>query len=128
MTLLITLHGDVAYAVLIVMAVLAGVSGYYLVTRRTPARGLLTLMWVGEALVVVQAVLGALLWLPGLRTPNDFHYLYGLLVPLVIPAFYAAGRRDRRLLSLWLLLAALIVLGMGLRSFATAGRPLLPGL
>ncbi len=128
MALLMTLHGYVAYAVLIAAVTLAGVSGYYLATRRAPSRGLVTLMWVGEALVIAQAVLGALLWLPGLRAPNDFHYLYGLIAPLVIPAFYAVGRRDQRLLPLWLLLAALVVLGMGLRSFATAGRSLIPGL
>ena len=128
MVLALTLHGYVAYAVLIAMVALAGVSGYYLLTRRAPSRGLLTLMWVGEALVIAQAALGALLWLPGLRAPSDFHYLYGLLAPLVIPAFFAAGRSNPRQLSFWLLLAALIVLSMGLRSFATAGRPLIPGL
>lgn len=128
MELAVTAHGYVAYAVLAGAAALALVAGFYFLTRRRPSTPLLAVAGVAETLVVLQVVLGAELWLPGLRAANDFHYLYGLVGPLVIPAFYVTGRRDARLLPLWLLLAALVILGMGFRSFSTAGHPLIPGL
>lgn len=128
MTLLFMLHGYVAYAVLGAMLALAAWSGFFFLTRRPPGAALTTVLWLAEALVVAQSVLGALLWGVGLRAPNDFHYLYGIVTPLILPAFDAAGRRTPHLRGLLLLLAALVVFGMSLRSFATAGRPLLPGL
>jgi hypothetical protein len=52
---------------------------------------------IAEVLVVAQALLGIYLWLVGLQPARTVHFLYGLLIPAMIPAayFYTKGRGQR---------------------------------
>jgi heme A synthase len=75
-----------------------------------------------EILILVQALLGVILWISALRPERGFmHVLYGVVTAITIPATYAftRGRDTRReMLEYGLVLIALVAL---------AGRAILTG-
>lgn len=118
---MLLLHSRLAVAVLLYMLIL-GVWGLVGALRRTPGiapsyRGSLV---IGELLAVVQVLLGGGLLLAGHRSPEGLHYLYGLLVPLILPFLYGAvrGQPGRRAALLYGI-ASLFVFALALRAIAT---------
>lgn len=57
-----------------------GAWGWY---RFTPARGFWTLLRTGQALLVLEALLGGILLAIGDKIPGSLHYVYGL-VPIAV--------------------------------------------
>ena len=80
---------------------------------------------VGELLIVVQAVIGAILYLQGLggTLPRPFlHILYGIVAVLTLPAAYAyfGNLEDEQVKALALALACFFLWGILLRASAVA--------
>lgn len=75
---------------------------------------------IGQAIVVVQALLGAALYLDGARAPSVVHYLYGVTAMLVLPFAwsYARDRAPRPSLLIYSLLA-LFIAGLAIRGMTT---------
>lgn len=114
------IHGRVAIAVVLYMLVLgfwglvsffrkAGISESY--------RGAL---FIGEALTVVQALLGVALLADGRRPPDALHYLYGILVPLIIPFMYSYVRAQPKVrAAIFYGIATLFIVGLAVRAIMT---------
>lgn len=80
-----TAHAVVGFSVLAFNA-LAGGWGAVAWLRRSPSVLFWYLLRVAQGVVVVQVVLGFLLFARGLRAPDDLHIVYGL-APLFVTLF-----------------------------------------
>lgn len=76
---------------------------------------------IGEILMLIQVVLGLLLFFSGLYPARLIHFLYGSLTILAFPALwvYTQGAMDRRASLIWAL-AGLFMMGLTLRAIGTA--------
>jgi heme A synthase len=76
---------------------------------------------IGEILILVQGILGAFLWISGLRPARGgMHILYGVVSLLAIPLVYAytKGREERPEMLIYTI-AFLILAGLLLRAIVT---------
>lgn len=96
----------------------------WMLLRALRGRGLDGSSWgvlaAGEALFVSQGLVGAWLWLAGLRPARGIHLLYGVAIALTLPAAYVLtrGRDDRR--AAWLYGGlCLFLAGLALRARST---------
>ncbi|HUY99286.1 MAG TPA: hypothetical protein VMU89_02975 [Thermomicrobiaceae bacterium] len=118
--MLVGLHAGVATAVVLYMLILglwglasalrgAGVTESY--------RGALV---IGEALTIAQALIGVLLVIGGYRPHDALHFLYGVLVPLIIPFAYGLVRaQPPRRAALYYGIATLFIVGLAIRAVVT---------
>jgi hypothetical protein len=119
---LLFIHQRVAYSLLL-LALIAGIWG---IVRYAMRRGVDGNYWsvlgASELLVIVQGVLGILLWLRGLRPAEGIHLMYGAVGALVLPVYYGIshGEDDRRSALRYGCLC-LLVAGVTLRAISTAG-------
>ena len=114
-------HGRIAYATMLYMLVV-GLWGLVVYLRKGALQpSYLGALFVGEAMVVAQAVLGALMVGGGLAPYSPMHYLYGFTALIALPLAYSynQGRADRRALLIYSLVA-LFVFGAGVRATGTA--------
>jgi hypothetical protein len=116
-----TLHQKLA--VVIVLAALGGAiwSGYSaykaLYSPRLRAAG-----WVAAAAVALQAVAGSILALGGNRPAEPWHFVFGPVTLLALPAAMLAGRgRSPRTESLIVVAGWLVTFGLSLRAVGTGG-------
>ena len=142
---MVTVHLIVGITVLLTNLV-AGVWGGLAWLREQPAVGFWYALRVGQAAVVLQVMLGAILVLSGHQTADDLHYVYGVL-PLGVTLLAEGARagaaereltgldfdslpQDRqRLIALAIVrretgimaVSALVVFGLALRAAATSG-------
>lgn len=112
MLAVLTLHNNLANAI-ILYAVALGAWGAWLVVRRqgvTPA--FVAALVIAEILVAVQVILGVTLYLAGARAAALFHYMYGALALLALPAAwgYAQGNRSRQTVLLYTFIALVIAI------------------
>jgi heme A synthase len=113
------LHELIARAVVLYYALL-GVWGLFLALRRAPFdsayQGALI---IGFALGVVQAVVGLVLIVTGLRPRDDLHFLYGLSIIVTLPLVqqYISRRTWSRVLSYGI--ASLFMMGLAIRAITT---------
>jgi hypothetical protein len=75
---------------------------------------------IGEGLIVVQVIIGGILFFSGQQPPRLIHYLYGALNALTWPATYTytQGQDDRRQALIWMLVSAFLF-GLSLRARQT---------
>ena len=79
---------------------------------------------INEILILVQGVLGIILWASALRPERGFmHILYGAITALTIPATYAFTRgRDTRREMLVYALVLIALVGLAGRAIVTGGE------
>lgn len=96
--------------------------GYFRFFRR---QGLDPAYWgalvIAEILVVAEALLGVYLWASGLAPARPVHFLYGALIPIMIPAayLYTRGRAARAEIMIYAT-ATIITVGFIIRAVYTA--------
>ncbi len=95
--------------------------GYWRFFRK---QGLSSSFWgavaIAEILLLLQGVLGGVLWLQGLRPARTVHLLYGIVAPMAIPAVYVYTRgRGERAEMLMYGTTCLITVGLILRATTT---------
>src|SRR5678815_4504899 len=75
---------------------------------------------IGEVLIVVQAILGAVLFFTAHQAPQTLHYLYGALNVFTWPAAYSytLNQDDRRQTLIWTLVSVFLF-GLSLRARVT---------
>jgi hypothetical protein len=75
---------------------------------------------IGEGLVLLQVVAGAMVFAIGARPPSATHYLYGITAVLVLPFAWSYLRtRDPRQALLIYSLIALFIFGLAIRGMTT---------
>jgi hypothetical protein len=77
---------------------------------------------IGEGLVIIEAIVGILLYINGARPARDiFHILYGVVAFISIPGTFAFTRgRDNRFEALIYGLMGFFLMGIALRTRTTA--------
>jgi mannitol-specific phosphotransferase system IIBC component len=119
--LLLLLHGGLFRAGLLITVVI-GVWGLVMYFRRlAPTGGFRSTLVLTEALFVVQGLLGVLLFLSGRRPHDSLHWLYGVLLVILLPIAmtYTSGR-DQRSQSLVYGIAGLFMAGLAIRALTTS--------
>ena len=114
------MHDRLATTVLLFMGAV-GLWGIFNFARgETLSGSLVGTLAIGQVLIVIQGLLGALLYVDGLRPPTSVHFLYGLTAVLVMPFVwsYAKERHPRQSL-LFYSLAALFIAGLAIRGMTT---------
>lgn len=78
-------------------------------------------VWIGEGLMVVQALLGVILLIMGQMPKEWVHLLYGFLTPLIWPATFSFSREqpEKRQVLIWFVVSAFLF-GITLRARFTA--------
>ena len=98
-----------------------GVWGLVLYFRKAPSSGgFRSTLVLTEALFIVQALVGIAMFLGGRRPHDGLHWLYGILLVIVLPiaATYISGRDTRRE-PLVYGIAGLFMAGLTIRAFTT---------
>ncbi len=97
-----------------------GLVAYFRGSRVTPSYT--GALFLGEAIIAVQGILGMVMVVLGLLPRDLMHFLYGVASLLALPvAFtYMKGRTDREA-QLVFSLVALFVFGLAIRAQTTAG-------
>lgn len=75
---------------------------------------------IGEGLFVIQAALGAVLWLSGERPGRPIHLLYGVFLLVALPGLFAYIKGDDSNQAQWYYgLLTLFLFGVTLRAIGT---------
>jgi CDP-diglyceride synthetase len=114
------MHDRLATTVLLFMAAV-GFWGLFSFSRGESLSGSLAgTLAIGQVLIVIQGLLGAALYVDGLRPQSSVHLLYGITAAVVMPFVwsYAKERHPRQSL-LYYSLAALFIAGLAIRGMAT---------
>jgi len=119
-SLLLLLHTGLFRTGLLITAFI-GVWGLVTYFRKQPSSGSFRATLVlTEALFIVQGVVGVLMFANGRRPHDNLHWLYGVLLVIVLPIAmsYVSGRDPRRE-PLVYGVAALFMAGLTVRAFTT---------
>jgi hypothetical protein len=114
-----TIH-DFLWRGLLPLQVLLGLWALWLGFRRQPlSPAFFSGLVVDEVLLVLQGLLGLVVFAEGHR-PEPLHFLYGGLVALLLPiVYYYTNERSRA--GIWLGLTLLFMAGLIIRAFTTRG-------
>lgn len=75
---------------------------------------------LGEGLILLQGVLGIVLYLIGARPSNGLHFLYGVSAAVTLPGVYSYARnKSPQQQSLMFGAAALFIMGLAIRGITT---------
>jgi heme A synthase len=117
----VELHTLIARALVLYYAAV-GVWGVFLGVRKAPlSSGFRGALIIGVALGIVQALVGVVLVVTGLRPIDNLHFLYGASVILTVPlvASYIVDKKFSRPLAYGL--ASLFMAGLAIRAITTGG-------
>lgn len=120
MDLIFFLHDRLATTVILFFAV-AGLWGLFEFARGGALSGSIAgILIIGQALVMVQGLLGVALYIAGYRPATIVHVLYGVTAAIVLPFLwsYVRDRAPRQGLLLYSLVALFIV-GLAIRGMTT---------
>lgn len=121
LSLFVTLHERLGNGAPIFMIGLALLSFINYARGRGVDGSIIGVIVIGEIFMIVQVVLGLILWLSGLFPARLIHFLYGSLTILTFPALwvYTQGATDRRAALLWAVMG-LFMMGLAFRAIGTA--------
>lgn len=120
MDLIFLLHDRLATTVILFFAI-AGLWGLFEFARGGALSGsIVGILIIGQALVMVQGLLGVVLYVAGYRPSTIVHVLYGVTAVIVLPFLwsYVRDRAPRQGLLLYSLVALFIV-GLAIRGMTT---------
>ncbi len=120
MSVLLVLHNGLFRAGLLITAFI-GVWGLVTYFRKMPSSGSFGATGVlTEALFLLQGLVGVLMFASGRRPHDNLHWLYGVLLVIVLPiaATYTSGRDPRRE-PLVYGIAGLFMVGLTIRALTT---------
>ncbi len=120
---LITLHDGLSRTILFFTLVCA-LWGFWRALRGEGVRGdFWGALWILEGVILLQGLLGLGMVLMRLwPARGGLHFLYGIVLALVLPMVYAYTRgRDGRREQLLYSIALMIMVGLTLRAMATGG-------
>ncbi len=115
------LHGIIANSFMYFAALIAAWALLMLLRGQEAGGSFWGAVVVGEALAVIQALIGIIMVVQGLMPARMIHFLYGVVTVLTWPAVFAftRGGTSRRDTLFWFLVSAFLV-GIALRASATA--------
>jgi hypothetical protein len=113
-------HGRLANTALLFIGIMALWGFWRFFRRQGPDASYFGALVVGEILILIQVILGVILWASSLRPGQGIHILYGVISALAIPGVYlfTKGREDRRDMLAYAAVLAFLV-GILLRAAQT---------
>lgn len=124
MNFVLSLHRGLFFAGLVLAIVIGGWGLVMFFRRIPPTGGFNSALLVTEALFIIQGLVGVTLFLGGRRPHDALHWLYGILLVIVIPIAMTYGaspaERDRRRQSLVYGIAGLFMAGLAIRALTTS--------
>lgn len=124
MNLVLSLHRGLFFAGLVLAIVIGGWGLVMFFRRLAPTGGFNSALLVTEALFIIQGLVGVTLFLGGRRPHDALHWLYGVLLVIVIPIAMTYGaspaERDQRRQSLVYGIAGLFMAGLAIRALTTS--------
>ena len=120
MSVLLFLHNGLFRAGLLI-TVIVGIWGLVMYFRKMPSSGgFRSSLVLTEVLFILQGLVGALLFASGRRPHDNLHWLYGILLVILLPiaATYTSGR-DARREPLVYGIAGLFMAGLTIRALTT---------
>ena len=120
MEILKAVHGIISNTVVLFFLAL-GIWGVYRAFRRYTVDGsYIGALVIGEALFVLQGILGAVLYLGDARPGRVVHFIYGSFVLVALPGLFAYLKGDdSNQAQLYFGLAAISLFGVALRAIST---------
>jgi heme A synthase len=118
---LLFFHNGLFRAGLLLAAIIA-IWGFFMFFRRmTPTASFRSVLVLTEGLFIVQGLLGVTIFLSGGHPRDPLHWLYGVLLVIVLPvaATYTSNLEDRRQ-SLVYGVAGLFMVGLAIRAVTTS--------
>lgn len=118
---MVELHQRIAVALVLYYAAV-GLWGIFLALRKAPiSSGYRGALIIGVALGVIQALIGTVLVITGLRPADNLHFLYGASVIVTLPLVmsYIVDKKISRPLAFGL--ASLFMAGLAIRAITTGG-------
>jgi heme A synthase len=120
----LSFHRGLFFAGLL-LAIIIGVWGFVMFFRRgAPTGGFNSALLVTEALFVIQGLVGVTLFASGLRPHDTLHWLYGVLLVIVLPIAMTYGGASvepgERRQSLVYGVAGVFMAGLAIRALTTA--------
>ncbi len=117
-------HGRLANTALIYFGILALWGVWRALRKQSIDSSYWGALVIAEILIIVQGLLGAILYIEGERPARWVHILYGVVSVLVIPGLYAytRGESERRVMVIYAI-TLLISVGVILRAMGTALTP-----
>ena len=121
MNAVLSFHRGLFFAGLVVTLVVAGWGLLRYFRRRPPGGSFNSALVIAEGLFIIQGLAGATLFVGGRRPHDPLHWLYGILLVIVLPiaATYTTGRDERRQ-SLVYGIAGLFMAGLSIRALTTS--------
>lgn len=121
--MLVQIHQVISTAFLYFSALISLWALWHLIQSREFSGDFWGAIVIGEILVVVQALIGLILYFQGARPARGIHLLYGVVCVLLWPAVFAVtrGETSRRETLYWMLSSAFLF-GLVLRAMDTALR------
>ena len=124
MSLLLSVHRGLFFAGLVLAIVIGGWGLVMFFRRLAPTGNFNSALVVTEAAFVVQGLVGVTLYASGRRPHDALHWLYGILLVLVIPIAMTYGgspaERGQRRQSLVYGIAGLFMAGLAIRALTTS--------
>jgi heme A synthase len=117
---LLFLHNGLFRAGLLI-TVIIGIWGLIIYFRKLPTSGgYRSTLVLTEGLFILQGLVGVAMFLGGRRPHDGLHWLYGILLVILLPiaATYTSGR-DRRREPLVYGIAGIFMAGLTIRAFTT---------
>jgi len=116
------IHTGLANACVIFSLLLGLYSLWRFFRKEGVGANLLSVLAAAELLYVAQAVVGLVQVFQGARPGRGVHFLYGILLVIVLPGTFAylRGKDDRRAALIYGLIG-LFLAGVSLRAISTAG-------
>lgn len=113
-------HQTVAYLVLVVAVLAAGLGFFTAWRRRRPGHLLTQVIAAAQTLVVAQVGIGLVLLSQNQRAADRLHYLYGSLslAAMLAPWMYAPQKQRKRLL--WFAGSAVVAAALAGRAYMSA--------
>ena len=105
----------------LLITVITAIWGLVIYFRKLPpSGGFRSTLVLTEGLFVMQGLVGIAMFLGGRRPHDGLHWLYGILLVIVLPiaATYTSGRNPRRE-PLVYAIAGLFMAGLAIRAFTT---------
>lgn len=120
---LVVIHGIISRAFLYFAIIIALWALLQVIRKQEISGNFWGAVVIGEGLVILQAVVGVILWIQGALPARLIHFLYGAVAVLTWPGVFAAtrGETGRRETIYWFV-ASLFLAGIAFRAIST-GTP-----
>jgi heme A synthase len=122
--IIVRIHQFIFLPVVLYFAILALLGIFWFFRGEPPNGSYLGALVIGEGLIVVQAIVGLLVFASGKHPHDGLHWLYGAVLLLALPiAYFLGNQREEqdRVVTGYFAIACALMVGLAFRAYATGG-------